>query len=43
MSLKRNFLMLAAYVAALFFMSLPFAMIEAKGPPMTFADVERAR
>jgi len=38
MSLKRSLLMLAAYIGVLFFMSLPFAMIEAKGPPMTFAE-----
>jgi hypothetical protein len=39
MSLKRNLLMLAAYVGALLFISLPFTMIEAKGPPATFVDV----
>jgi hypothetical protein len=40
MSLKRNLLMLAAYLGALLFMSLPFTMIEAKGPPSTFAQIE---
>jgi hypothetical protein len=39
MSLKRNLLMLAAYLGALLFLSVPFAMIEAKGPPATFIDV----
>jgi hypothetical protein len=39
MSLKRNLLMLAAYLGALLFISLPFTMIETKGPPATFVDV----
>lgn len=41
MSLKRNLLMLAAYLGALVFMTVPFAMLEAKGPPATFAEIER--
>ena len=40
MSLKRNLLMFAAYLGALVFMSLPFAMIEPQGPPATFAEIE---
>jgi hypothetical protein len=39
--MKRNLLMLAAYLGALVFMALPFSMIETEGPPATFADVER--
>ncbi len=42
MSLKRNLLMFAAYIAALVFMSLPFAQIEAKGPSSSFAEVARS-
>ncbi len=40
MSLKRNLLMFAAYVGALVFLSLPFAQLDAKGPPSTFAEIE---
>lgn len=42
MSLKRNLLMFAAYITALVFISLPFAQIEAKGPPSNFAEVVRS-
>lgn len=42
MSVKRNLLMFAAYLAALVFISLPFAQIEAKGPPSGFAEVARS-
>ena len=40
MSLKRNLLMFAGYLAALVFISLPFSQIETKGPPSTFAEIE---
>lgn len=39
MPLKRNMILLAAYVAALVLMTLPFAQIEAKGPPATFGEL----
>ena len=42
MSLKRNLLMFAAYITALIFISLPFAQIEAKGPPSSLAEVARS-
>jgi hypothetical protein len=41
MTFKRNLLMLAAYVGALVFLSLPFTMIDTQGPPATFAEVEQ--
>ena len=41
MSLKKNLLLLAGYLGALLFMSLPFSMIETQGPPATFAEVEQ--
>ena len=40
MSSKRNLLMVAAYVGALVFISLPFTQIETKGPPATLAGIE---
>ena len=41
MSLKRNLLMFAAYLGALAFMALPFATLDTKGPPSSFAEIEQ--
>ena len=38
MSLRRNLLMLAAYLGALAFMALPFAMIDSNAPPAAVAQ-----
>jgi hypothetical protein len=41
MSLKRNLVLFAAYLGTLVFMAVPFAMLDAKGPPATFAEIAR--
>lgn len=42
MSLKWNLVLFAAYLGALVFMAVPFAMLDADNPPATFAAIEQA-